>query len=143
MILQRKHVENFYFQKQYCELLALNNIHVGAKLNRDQTIIKTIQETIEIASEKNRKNNKTRHCSCGPEAKPARGLLGHLFLGPRPDSQRPGRRIGPPRRPLPLPAWAVCQPRRRDAISAADFDRTVVRAFRRIKTRRLRGVRKP
>ena len=63
-------------------------------------------------------------------------------MGPRPDSQRLGRRIGPPLRPLPPPAWAVCQPRRRDAISAADFDRTVVRAFRRIKTRRLRGVRK-
>jgi len=50
--LQRKQVENFYFQKQYCELLALNNIHVGAQLNRDQTIIKTIQKTIEIASGK-------------------------------------------------------------------------------------------
>ena len=52
MTLQRKHVENFYFQKQYCELLALNNIHVGAKLNRDQAINKFIQNTIEKASEK-------------------------------------------------------------------------------------------
>ena len=52
MTLQQKHVENFYFQKQYCELLALNNIHVGAKLNRDQTINKFIQNTIEKASEK-------------------------------------------------------------------------------------------
>ena len=43
---------NFYFQKQYCELLSLNNIHVGAKLNRDQTINKSIQNSIENASEK-------------------------------------------------------------------------------------------
>ena len=59
MILQRKHVENFYFQKQYCELLALNNMHFGAKLNRDQTINKFIQNTIEKASEKIEKPIKT------------------------------------------------------------------------------------
>jgi len=43
---------NFYFQKQNYKLLSLNNKCVGAKLNRNQTIIKTIQKTIEIASEK-------------------------------------------------------------------------------------------
>ena len=43
---------NFYFQKQNYKLLSLNNKHVGAKLNRDQIIIKTIQKTIEIASRK-------------------------------------------------------------------------------------------
>src|SRR6185503_8788031 len=42
--------------------------------------------------------------------KPARGLLGHLLLGPRPDSQRPGRRIGPPRRPLPRPHGPSASP---------------------------------
>ena len=43
---------NFYFQKQYYGLLSLNNVHIGAKMNRDQTINKTIQNTIEKASEK-------------------------------------------------------------------------------------------
>ena len=42
----------FYFQKQYYGLLSLNNVHVGAKLNRDQTMNKTIKNTIEKASEK-------------------------------------------------------------------------------------------
>jgi len=73
--LQRKHVENFYFQKQYCELLALNNIHVGAKLNRDQTINKFIQKTIEIASGKIEKTIKRKTLFSSPGAKPARGLL--------------------------------------------------------------------
>ena len=43
---------NFYFQKQYYGLLSLNNVHIGANMNRDQTINKTIQNTIEKASEK-------------------------------------------------------------------------------------------
>ena len=76
-----------------------------------------------------------KYCSGGPGAKPARGLLSHLSLGLRPDSQRPGRRIGPPRRPPPPPAWAACRPRRRDALAAVDQDRTVVRGFRQNKTR--------
>ena len=42
----------FYFEKQYYGLLSLNNVHVGAKLNRDQTMNKTIKNTIEKASEK-------------------------------------------------------------------------------------------
>ena len=45
-----------------------------------------------------------------PRSKPARGLLGHLSLGPRPDSQRLGRRIGPPRRPLPRPHGPSASP---------------------------------
>ena len=32
----------FYFQKQYYGLLSLNNVHVGAKLNGEQTGSKTI-----------------------------------------------------------------------------------------------------
>src|SRR6185312_15876656 len=43
--------------------------------------------------------------------KTARGLLGRLLLGPEPDSQRLGRRIGPPRRLPPTPAWAACRPK--------------------------------
>ena len=42
----------FYFQKQYYELLSLNNVHIRAKLKRDQTINKFIQNTIENASGK-------------------------------------------------------------------------------------------
>ena len=49
---------NFYFQKQYSELLSLNNIHVGAKLNRDQTINKSIQKSIGKASGKQKNNKK-------------------------------------------------------------------------------------
>ena len=48
---------NFYFQKQYYGLLSPYNVHVGAKLNSDQTINKFIQNTIEKASEKTRKMN--------------------------------------------------------------------------------------
>jgi len=33
--------------------------------------------------------------------KTAHGPLSHFLMGPRPDSQRPGCRFGPPRRPLP------------------------------------------
>ena len=44
--------KNFYFQKQYCELLSLNNIHVGANMNRDQIITESPQNSIENASEK-------------------------------------------------------------------------------------------
>ena len=43
--------------------------------------------------------------------KTARGLLGRLLLGPEPDSQRPGHRIGPPRRLPPPHAWAACRPK--------------------------------
>ena len=48
---------NFYFQKQKYKLLSLNNKHVGAKLNGDQTIIKTIQKLLKLLLE-NRKTIK-------------------------------------------------------------------------------------
>ena len=79
-------------------------------MNRDQTINKFIQKTIEIASGKIEKTIKQKTLFSSPGAKPARGLLGHLSLGPRPDSQRPGRRIGPPRRPLPRPHGPPASP---------------------------------
>ena len=103
-------------------------------MNRDQTINKFIQKTIEIASGKIEKTIKRKTLFSSPGAKPARGLLGHPSLGPRPDSERPGRRNSPPRCLLPPPAWAACQPRKRGAISTVDLDRTVARAVRRIKT---------
>ena len=49
---------NFYFQKQYYGLLSLNNVHIGAKMNRDQTIIITIQKLLKIASGKKKKQYK-------------------------------------------------------------------------------------
>ena len=52
-------MQEFYFQKQYCELLSLNNIHIGAKLNRDQTINKFIQNAIEKTSKKIEKTIKS------------------------------------------------------------------------------------
>jgi len=42
--------------------------------------------------------------------KTAHGPLSHLLMGPRPDSQRPGRRFGPPRRPLPRPHGPLAGP---------------------------------
>ena len=101
--MQRKHVENFYFQKQYCELLALNNIHVGAKLNRDQTINKFIQKTIEIASGKIEKNNKTKNTVQQPRSKTGPRPARPPFLGPeaRQPTARPPNR--PTAAPLPFP----------------------------------------
>ena len=102
-------------------------------MNRDQTIIKTIQKTIEIASGKIEKTIKldTVHAAqkqTGP--RPARPP----FFGP--EARQPT--AGPPNRPAaaspPPPAWAACQPRRRGVISTVDLDRTVARAVRRIKT---------
>ena len=124
---------NFYFQKQNYKLLSLNNKHVGAKLNRDQTIIKTIQKTIEIASGKIEKTIKLGTVQAAQKQtglRPARPP----FLGP--EARQPT--AGPPNRPTatspPPPAWAASQPRRRGAISTVDLDRTVARAVRRIKT---------
>ena len=76
IILAAETCRNFYFQKQNYKLLSLNNKHVGAKLNRDQTIIKTIQKTIEIASGKIEKTIKrdTVHAA-QKQKKKARGLL--------------------------------------------------------------------
>jgi hypothetical protein len=133
MILAAETCRNFYFQKQNYKLLSLNNKHVGVKLNRDQTIIKTIQKTIEIASEKIEKTIKlgtvqAAQKQTGP--RPARPP----FLGP--EARQPT--AGPPNRPAaaspPPPTWAACQPRRRGAISTVDLDWTVARAVRRIKT---------
>ena len=44
---------NFYFQKQKYKLLSLNNKHVGAKLNIDQTIIKREIDVFTLAEEAN------------------------------------------------------------------------------------------
>ena len=66
----------FLFQKQYCETLSLNNIHVGAKLNRDQTINKCIQNFIENDSEKIEKTLKIIIVEAAQKRKPARGPLG-------------------------------------------------------------------
>ena len=110
---------NFYFQKQYYRLLSLNNVHVGAKLNRDQTINKTIQNTMKMLL-KNRKNIENHHCGGGPKANSARGLFSLLLLGPEPDSQQPGRRKGPPRRRPHGPHGPRAGPRCQGAILAVD-----------------------
>ena len=102
--------KNFYFQKQYCELLSLNNKHVGAKLNRDYTIIKNHSETIEICFWKKEKTMKYQYHWAAQRRKMAHVPLSHLLMGPRPDSQRPGRRFGPPRRPLPRPNGPLAGP---------------------------------
>ena len=108
-------------------------------MNRDQSIIKTIQKTIEIASGKIEKTIKLDTVQAAQKQtglRPARPP----FLGP--EARQPT--AGPPNRPTatspPPPAWAASQPRRRGAISTVDLDRTVARAFRRIKTRRRRDV---
>ena len=46
---------------------------------------------------------KYQHHWAAQRRKTAHGPLSHLLMGPRPDSQRPGRRFGPPRHPLPRP----------------------------------------
>ena len=75
--------------------------------------------------------------------KSARGLLGHLLLGPRPDSQWPGRRIGPPRRPSLSLLGRIRPDRRRGAFSTVGSDPTAVRLYRGIKTPRRRSPSKP
>ena len=37
-------MQEFYFQKHYCTLLSLNNIHIGAKLNRNSNYNQNHQE---------------------------------------------------------------------------------------------------
>ena len=71
---------NFYFQKHYCGPLSLNNVHDGAKLNRDQTLNKFIRNTIENASGKIENGKKS--ILCGPKC----GRVG----------PRPVRRAPPP-----------------------------------------------
>ena len=90
----------FYFQKQNYKLLSLNNKHVGAKLNRDQTIIKTIQKTIENASGI-RKNNKKQSLLMRPRHKTGPARLACAAL--RPSTRQPT--AGPPNQPgaAPLP----------------------------------------
>ena len=52
---------NFYFQKQNCELSSLNNIVVGANMNRDQIITESIQKLLKMLLEKE-KTTKNSHC---------------------------------------------------------------------------------
>ena len=127
--LKRKHVENFYFQKQSCELLALNNIHVGAKLNRDQTINKFIQNTIEKASE-NRKNqlNLTLFKRPGREFGPVHSA--RTALGP--SARQPTAR--PPKQPDTAPLLGHIQPVRRHVAPGCRMNPTVARVPHATKT---------
>ena len=73
--MQRKHVGISNFRKQYHELLSLNNIHVGAKLNRDQIINKSIQNTMKMLL-KNRKTLEITTVEAAQKRKLTRGPLG-------------------------------------------------------------------
>ena len=93
---------NFYFQKQNYKLLSLNNKHVGAKLNRDQTIIKTIQKTIEIASGKIEKTLKLSTVQAAQKRKRPAACSGTFPWARGPTAN--GRAAELARRGVPSPA---------------------------------------
>ena len=113
---------NFCFQKQYYGLLSLNNKHVGAKLNRDQIIIKTIPKML---LKKEKRLNLLLFMWPKHEFAPRRAAPGL-----RPDSQWAGHQSGPER----SPTWASFGPGHRGALSAVGSNPTAGRDPRGIKT---------
>ena len=121
---------NFYFQKQNYKLLSLNNKHVGAKLNRDQTIIKTIQKLLLKCFWKIEKQFKafTVEAAQSRNRPSPLGARDARAFGPTAD----GQAAKPARRHAPLgPKLAR---HRRVAPSPSDSDPTAARARRANKT---------
>jgi len=94
---------NFYFQKQNYKLLSLNNKHIGAKWNRDQTIIKTIQKILLKMLLKKEKTIKSFTVQVAQRQKRP------VTRRARPSARQPTG--GPPSRPIALARLGLIRPR--------------------------------
>ena len=130
---------NFYFQKQNYKLLSLNNKHVGTKLNRDQTTIKTIQKLLLKCFWKIEKQFKAFTVDAAKARKRPipLGTRGARAFGPTAD----GQAAKPAQHRAPLGPNLARSPSRH--LPPSDPDPTAARAPRAIKNRRRPALPEP